>query len=318
MIDLTEPYYYAEFYFVSEWDIEDGTSIFIEFSSDWDGIEDMQDATWVTYWQEDGASAQAPISSNDLVADDRFVINEFLGEQVYVRFRLETTGGGKGASDGFWCLSDKTLIFKLGEGPDLPEDDEAPVTNAFFDCDTGKVTLVAVDYPLNKPYTCGVKATYYSIDGGSETMYTTPVTIGEGTHTISFYSVDNCDNTEGKQTKTYTVDTTPPTVQITVPIEGKLYLFGSPIMDRILSDTTLCIGKVPIEATADDSGGSGVNKVLFAFDGSTSWDESSPFTAVFKGMKFGDLTISVTAIDNVGLESAPDTMTVKVYSLGLF
>jgi len=89
-------------------------------------------------------------------------------------------------------------------------------------------------------------------------------------------------------------------------------------MERILSDKTLCIGKVPIAATADDAGGSGVNKVLFAFNGGTSWDESAPYEAVFKGMKFGDLTITVTAIDNVGLESAPATMTVAVYSLGLF
>jgi hypothetical protein len=317
MIDLTSPeLYYAELFFTTAWDIEAGTSIYIEISADWDGTEPMQDATWVAYWSEDGASDQDWISSNDLVEDDRFIINEFLGETIYLRFRLETTGEGKGVSDGFWCIHDKTLIFKAGEIP--PDQDlEPPVTNAYFDCDTAKVTLVAIDYPLDKT-NCGVKATYYKIDGGSETMYTSPFTIPEGTHTVSFYSVDNCDNKENAKTKTYTVDTTPPTVQLTEPIAGKLYLFGSPVFDRVLSDTTLCIGKVPIAATADDSGGSGVNKVLFAFNGGTSWDESSPYTAEFKGMKFGDLTITVTAIDNVGLESAPDTMTVKVYCLGLF
>ena len=317
MIDLTSPeLYYAELFFTTAWDIEAGTSIYIEISADWDGTEPMQDATWVAYWSEDGASDQDWISSNDLVEDDRFIINEFLGETIYLRFRLETTGEGSGVSDGFWCIHDKTLIFKAGEIP--PDQDlEPPVTNAYFDCDTAKVTLVAIDYPLDKT-NCGVKATYYKIDGGSETMYTSPFTIPEGTHTVSFYSVDNCDNKENAKTKTYTVDTTPPTVQLTEPIAGKLYLFGSPVFDRVLSDTTLCIGKVPIAATADDSGGSGVNKVLFAFNGGTSWDESSPYTAEFKGMKFGDLTITVTAIDNVGLESAPDTMTVKVYCLGLF
>ena len=88
-------------------------------------------------------------------------------------------------------------------------------------------------------------------------------------------------------------------------------------MERILADTTLCIGKVPIEATATDDG-SGVNAVLFAFNGGTSWDDSAPYTAEFKGMKFGDLTISAKAIDNGGLESAPDTITVKVFCIGLF
>jgi hypothetical protein len=318
MIDLTDPeLYYAELYFTTEWDIEDGTNIFIEISPDWDGIEPMQDATWVAYWSEEGASAQALISSEELVEDDRFIINEFLGETIYLRFRLETSGEGKGVSEGFWCIHDKSLIIKIGDGPEPEEDNEPPVTNAYFDCDTAKVTLVAVDYPTDRP-NCGVKATYYRIDSGSELMYTAPFTVPEGTHTISFYSVDNCDNTESTKTKTYTVDTTPPTVQITSPEEGKLYLFGSPIMNRILSDVTLCIGKVPIAATADDAGGSGVNKVLFGFDGGTSWDESAPYEAEFRGMKFGDLAITVTAIDNVGLESAPDTMTVKVYCLGLF
>jgi hypothetical protein len=39
MIDLTDPeLYYAELYFTTEWDIEAGTNIYIEFSPDWDGI----------------------------------------------------------------------------------------------------------------------------------------------------------------------------------------------------------------------------------------------------------------------------------------
>jgi hypothetical protein len=317
LIDLTDPALaYAEFYFTTEWDIEDGVEMFIEFSPDWDGVSDMQDATWVPFWQQTGPSVQGLISSQDLVEDDRFVINEYLGETVYVRFRLTTPGESwVDDPDGFWCIHDKQIIYKE-QSVVVDEDDEPPVTNAFFDCITNKVTLVATDYPLLK--NCGVKATYYKVDSGDFLLYSQPVTIGEGTHTIYFYSVDNCGNTEATKSKTYTVDSTPPTVQIIVPEEGALYIFGSKIMNRILSDTTLCIGKVPVEATASDGTGSGINKVLFAFDGATAWAESSPYTAVYKEMHFGDLEITATAIDNVGLESAPDTMTVKVYSIGLF
>jgi hypothetical protein len=316
-IDLTDPAItYAEFYFTTEWDIEDGCAMYIEFSPDWDGVSDMQDATWVPFWQQAGPSVQGLITSQDLVDDDRFVINEYLGETVYVRFRFTTPGEGFAADpDGFWCIHDKQIIYKEQEIEPV-KDTQPPVTNAFFDCITAKVTLVATDYPIG--VNCGVKATYYKIDSGDFKLYTQPFAIPEGTHTVSFYSEDNCNNKEATKTKTYTVDTTPPTVQIIVPEEGALYLFGSKIMNRILSDTTLCIGKVPVEATASDGTGSGISKVLFAFDGATAWDESSPYTAVYKEMHFGNLVITATALDNVGLESAPDTMTVKVYSLGLF
>jgi hypothetical protein len=316
MIDLTDPeLYHAELYFTTEWDIEAGVEIFIEFSPDWDGIEPMQDATWIPYYIESGASTQALISSTELVDDDRFIINEFLGEIIYLRFRITTPGEGSGTG-GFWCIHDKAIIFKEGEAEEEPEDEEPPVTNAFFDCETAKVTLVAIDYPEGK--NCGVKATYYKIGTNDYAMYTSPVTMPEGTNTIYFYSEDLCDNTEAEKSKTYTVDTSPPTVELIVPEDGALYLFGSKIMNRILSDTTLCIGKVPVEATASDGTGSGINKVLFSFDGVTAWAESSPFTAEFKDMHFGDLVITATALDNVGLESAPDEMTVKVYSIGLF
>ena len=101
-------------------------------------------------------------------------------------------------------------------------------------------------------------------------------------------------------------------------LSKKLYIFGSPIMNRIFGSGTLCIGKVPVAATADDAGGSGVNKVLFSYNGETGWDETAPYEDVFRGTHFGSLTIEVTAIDNVGLESDPATMTITVYSLGLF
>ena len=91
-------------------------------------------------------------------------------------------------------------------------------------------------------------------------------------------------------------------------------------MGRILGTTTLCIGKVPVAVTATDTG-SGVTMVLFTFsDGQTAFDDtpSNGFTTEWKGRLFGDLTITAKARDGAGLESAPKSMTVTVYSLGLF
>jgi len=321
-LDFTdEELTYVELYFETEWDIEDGVELFIEISPDWDGSEDMQDATWIPFWYNNGEmqGTQALIPSSELIPDDRFVLNEYLGQEIWIRFRFVTPGEGSNKiSDGFWHLQNKQIIYKTEkiEKVDL----QAPITNAYFDSVTAKVTLVAIDQPVDG-YNCGVKSTYYRIDTGDFMVYSGPVQIGEGSHKFDFYSEDNCGNKEATKSKTYVVDTTPPTCTLTSPEEGALYFFGSKIMNRILGDTTLCIGKVPVAATASDTG-AGVYKVQFEFTTSgktwTAWDDASPYESMFNEMVFGDLTIKADAVDKVGLVSAPDTMSIKVYSLGLF
>jgi hypothetical protein len=198
-----------------------------------------------------------------------------------------------------------------------PPDIEPPVTRLWFNQETGMYHLIAVDYPIHD--NSGVKATYYKIDGKQYT-YTEPFFIGEGTHTLEFWSEDNAGNVESPNTVIFTHDSTPPTVYITSPEKDRLYLFGSPIMPRILDNKTLCIGKFPVVAFADDGTGSGVSMVLFSFsNGDSGYDDdgTNGFTYLFKNMHFGALTITVVAIDNMGLVSTPDSMTLDVYNLGL-
>ena len=192
---------------------------------------------------------------------------------------------------------------------------EPPVTSISYDSQTGTVTLIAQDFPLNTG--SGVKATYYIIDDGEIMIYTGPFKIPEGTHTIKYWSEDNAGFVESQKTATYTFDTTPPTVEIVYPELGKLYLFGSPLMDRLLGENTLLIGKMPIEVDADDADGTGVSMVLFNIGNDSGYDFEPPYTYEFTNMKFGELTISVKAIDNKGLVSEPVEMKVIVFGLGL-
>jgi hypothetical protein len=308
----------VQLHFAMAWLIETGCEAFIEISEDYDEGDPMHDATWIPFWHMlgDGSSSGGWLAIEDIVNDGRFVLNQYLGQKVYLRFRYTTPGEGSfSAAVGHgWAIDGLSLEFKA----DTFEDNEPPVTSIFFNQDTGKVTLIAEDYPINKG--SGVKATYYKIDGGSQTTYTGAFSIGEGTHTVEYWSVDNADNAETHKTATFIVDSTAPTVELTSPEEGKLYLFGSPVMDRIIGSGTLCIGKVPVAANADDGTGSGVSMVMFSFsNGDSGFDDdgSDGFTYTFKSMHFGALTITAVAIDNAGLTSTPDSMEVTVYSLGL-
>jgi len=309
--DLT----YAELTFRTAWLIEAGCEAFIEISINWDGASPMEDANWVPFWHMEGASQTTDwVDSRDLVVDQRFVLNQYIGSEIYIRFRYTTPGEGFAISaDHGWAIDDLAITYKS----EAFMDEEAPVTSICFDTATGDVTLLAVDYPI--PKGSGVKATYYKVDGGATTTYTGTFNIGEGTHTVEFWSEDMAGNVESHKTRTYTLDKTPPTCQLTSPEEGKLYLFGSPIMDRILGSGTLCIGKVPVAAAATDAG-SGVAVVMFGFDNGDSGfdnDGSDGFTYDYRGMHFGALTITATAIDGGGLMSPQDSMTITVYSLGL-
>jgi hypothetical protein len=309
--DLT----YAELFFSTAWKMEAGCEAFIEISTDWDGTSPQEDANWVTFWSHAGGDETNWLTSRELVDDDRFVLNQYLGNVIHLRFRYTTPGEGFSVQDDHgWAIDDVRIEFKS----EAFEDNEPPVTSICFDTVTGEVTLLAVDYPI--PKGSGVKATYFKLDGGATETYVGSFLIGEGTHTVEFWSEDNAGNVEAHKTRTYTLDTTPPTVELTSPEEGKLYLFGSPIMDRILASQTLCIGRVPVAASASDGTGSGVALVMFSFDNGDSGfdnDGSDGFTYDYRGMHFGALTITAQAVDEGGLMSTQDSMTITVYSLGL-
>jgi hypothetical protein len=292
-------------------------TIYIEFSPDWEPGTDMTDATWTAYFVHTPGDSYGDDlcgwpAIDDIVGDDRFVIDEYLGNVVYLRFRVVTPGDGAGVGEG-WAIDGLTLVVKRLDAP-IITDTEPPVTEIFFNEQTGQVTLVAVDYPLDKA--TGVDVTYYKLDGGAQTEYLGPFNIGEGTHTVEYWSVDKATpaNVEGTNTATYTVDTTEPTVELTSP-EAGIYFLGNKLLN--FGSKAICIGKVPIAADADDGTGSGIARVLFDVNGDTGYDATAPYEYTFRGMNFGSLDIKATAIDNKGLISDPAEMTITCFSLGL-
>jgi len=80
-------------------------------------------------------------------------------------------------------------------------------SNGWYTSTSLQVTLTATDV------TSGVRATYYTIDGGTQQTYSgNPYTVsGEGTHQISFWSVDNAGNTETTESDSFKIDSVAPT-----------------------------------------------------------------------------------------------------------
>lgn len=63
---------------------------------------------------------------------------------------------------------------------------------------------------------------YYYIDAGAQQLYTSPITIPDGTHTLYYYAKDKYGNTEHIQSKQFIVDTVAPVVTITSPKDGEI------------------------------------------------------------------------------------------------
>jgi hypothetical protein len=194
----------------------------------------------------------------------------------------------------------------------LPPGPAPPITEIFFDEESGFITLVAVDYGWPEP--SGVNTTYFEIDDGPEQIYHEPFKLPEGLHIVYYWSVDNIGLIESKNSAEYICDTITPTVDIISPTIG-IYILGLKIMP--FGNDIICIGGAPIIVDADDGDGTGINYVYFTIMNDTGYDSEPPYEYTFNSMNFGDLTITAYAEDKKGLFSEPVELTIKCYCLGL-
>jgi hypothetical protein len=110
------------------------------------------------------------------------------------------------------------------------------------------VTLAATDGAG-----CGVATTSYRIDGGAVQPYGGAFTVaGQGSHTITYWSVDTVGNTEGVKTGYVNIDTTAPTV--------------SDDADANWHGSAVTVHLSPL-----DTGGSGLSGTQYRAQGSFTW-----------------------------------------------
>jgi hypothetical protein len=138
------------------------------------------------------------------------------------------------------------------------------------------VTLDATDVS-------GVAATYYTLDGVQH-PYTTAFTVSaEGTHTLSYWSVDNSDNEEvPRKTASVWIDTAPPSTTCNV---GGSY-----------------VGSATIGFAAGDGLGSGLDTIHWVLTGPEGKSGIGPVASVATA---GTYTLQYWSVDKAGNEELP-------------
>ncbi|TLS51812.1 hypothetical protein FE782_12935 [Paenibacillus antri] len=177
----------------------------------------------------------------------------------------------------------------------LPPDETPPSTEAVVEGTEGTngwyvsdatVTLQAADDRS------GAERTYYSVDGGPEEQGNQVTIASEGTHTISYYSVDRAGNVEEKRELTVKLDKTKPSFGVTVttatygsqPLVGGLsFPDGDPIaLDVQADDAASGVERRTIETCYGDG-------ECTAYEGPLDW-----------AGRLGEHAIRVTIADRAG------------------
>ena len=255
------------------------------------------------YWDSTPAALGGSPATYDLT--------EYLGaEQIKVRARFTSDSTNHGWREAGFGLLGPVCFTGMS-------DNNAPVTVAqmtgTFDeqchwyTSCVKIKLTASDD------ISGVAKIYYTLDG-VQYEYTQLVSIcTDGTHTFCFWSVDNEGNVEEKQClPEFRIDMSGPTVSITGPTAGALYIFGKQILELKSGKTIFLFNGIPVTATAT-ANDNPVEVVRFYLDDVLlAEDSTAPYSASLSAKHTGPATIKVTAVDGLGRE-ASDTMNIDNY-----
>jgi hypothetical protein len=118
----------------------------------------------------------------------------------------------------FWSRDIAGNVETAGAALTLKIDTTAPTTTAVNPISPASGWFVTSGIPVafdaNDGAGSGIKATYYKIDGGAAQTYGQPfiADLSNGTHTITYWSVDRADNVEVQANLVINVDTVPPTI----------------------------------------------------------------------------------------------------------
>lgn len=132
--------------------------------------------------------------------------------------------------------------------------------------------------------------THTAITNGYSVTYTPPAALSDGSHTVTINCKDHDGNAATEKSTTYTVDTVPPTLNVTSPADGLITASSSVTVAGTTNDTTSSPVVITISLNGTDQGTVAVGT-------------GGTFSKVVT-LKEGSNTIIVKAKDAAGKESS--------------
>ena len=152
------------------------------------------------------------------------------------------------------------------------------------------VNLSSVVVKLDGTAVAAATVTHTAVTNGYSFTYTPSAAMADGSHTVAIAASDNDGNTADQKSTAFTVDTVPPTLNVTSPTDGFITNSSSVTVAGTTNDATSSPVTVKIKLNGTDQG---------AVTVSSSGAFSKAVT-----LANGSNTIVVTATDAAGKESS--------------
>lgn len=145
-----------------------------------------------------------------------------------------------------------------------------------------------------------------TVTGGYQVTYTPASALSDGAHTVTIDVSDNDGNAAAQKSTTYTVDTIPPTLNITAPTEGFITATAALTVAGTTNDATSSPVTIVIKLNGVDQGSVSVgtngtfSKAVTLTEGSntivvTATDAAGKFTAVTRTVTLDTSVPKITA-----------------------
>jgi photosystem II stability/assembly factor-like uncharacterized protein len=230
------------------------------------------------------------------------------GEPLYGTIRKTTDGGETWSTQTFNTLEylydvdgvSSGAAYAVGSAGVILKASNGGVADTITPVTTDDAPTVWVDHGVTVTLTptdddSGIVYTNYTLDGGAPQMGTSVSVLGDGTHHLSYYSVDLSGNVEATKQATIRVDTSKPATTDNAPAAWQK-------------------SAVTVALTAGDgSDSSGVATVSYRVDGGTLQTGTSvSVPAPAGGGNDGTHTVTYYATDAVGNVEDTKSCTVKI------
>jgi Chitobiase/beta-hexosaminidase C-terminal domain len=212
------------------------------------------------------------------------------GDHTVTYWSVDAAGNTEAAATTHIKLDNVKPVTTIATSPASPDG-----TNSWFQRSSVTFTLGASDA------SSGTASTLYTVDGGAQQTYSGTVTVsGQGDHTVTYWSVDNADNTETANTTHIKLDNVAPATTIaTTPAapDGTNNWFKRASVTFTLAAT---------DAT------SGVANRFYTVDGGGQQTYSGTVTISTQG----DHTLTYWSVDNAGNTETANTTHIKLDNVG--